>query len=261
LKIEKLSKYKHLFGLIGYPLSHSFSKKYFSEKFSNEGLTDCYYELFPLKEIAELPALLRKYPNLKGLNVTIPFKELVIPFLDGIDESAKEVGAVNTIKIESGKLFGYNTDVYGFEKSLLRFLNNSQLQSIQKALVLGTGGASKAVSFVFEKLGIAHSLVSRNVEKGDFTYEGLDSKIVAEFQLIVNTTPLGMAPKTDTFPALNYNLLSSNNFLFDLVYNPEKTVFLAKGEKQGCSIINGLPMLHFQAEKAWEIWNPVIGKK
>jgi shikimate dehydrogenase len=260
LELKKLSKYKYLFGLIGYPLSHSFSKKYFSEKISNEKIRDCYYELFPLKEIAEFPALLRKYPNLEGLNVTIPYKETVIPFLDKVDESAAQVGAVNTIKIESGKLFGYNSDVYGFEKALLQFLNKKQLNSIQNALILGTGGASKAVRFVLKKMELNCFLVSRNAKKGDFTYEDLDSKTLSDFQLIINTTPLGMVPKTDTFPALKYKQLSSNHFLFDLVYNPEKTVFLAKGEKQGCSILNGLSMLNLQAEKSWEIWNSVIDK-
>ncbi len=261
MSIKKLSDYKHLFGLIGYPLSHSFSKKYFSDKFLKEGVSDCYYELFPLKDISEFPLLIKKYPNLKGLNVTIPYKESVLPFLDVFDENAAAVGAVNTIKIHSGKLYGYNTDVYGFEKSLLQFLKTGQLSSIQKALVLGTGGASKAVCFVLKKLGIFYAKVSRDSKKGDLTYEDLDEKILSDTQLIINTTPLGMAPNATTFPALDYELLDSNHFLFDLVYNPEKTVFLTKGKKQGCSIMNGLPMLQLQAEKAWEIWNFVVDKK
>ncbi len=259
--MKKLSEYNHLFGLIGYPIAHSFSKKYFSDKFLKEGINDCYYELFPLKDIDELPTLINRYPNIKGLNVTIPYKELVIPFLDEIDESAKEVGAVNTIKIESGKLIGYNTDVYGFEKSLSRFLNKNQLKSINKALILGTGGASKAVKYVLNKLGKSCAFVSRNSKKGDLTYDDLNEKILSEYQLIINTTPLGMSPKTDAFPKLKYELLDSNHFLYDLVYNPEKTVFLAKGKKQGCKIINGLSMLHLQAEKAWEIWRFLIDKK
>ena len=258
---KKITEYKHLFGLIGYPIAHSFSKRYFSDKFLKEGIEDSHYELFPLKEIGELPALIRDYPNLKGLNVTIPYKELVLPYLDGIDKSAEEVGAVNAIKIDSGKLYGYNTDVYGFEKSLNQFLNEGHLKSIQKVLILGTGGASKAVKYVIKKLGKQYSLVSRNSKKGDLTYKDLYEKTLSDYQLIINTTPLGMAPKTDTFPDLKYNLLDSNHFLFDLVYNPEKTVFLIKGKKQGCLIANGLPMLHLQAEKAWEIWNPIIDKK
>ncbi len=259
--MKKLSAYKHLFGLIGYPIAHSFSKNYFSDKFLKEGINDSYYELFPLKMIGELPDLIHRFQNLKGLNVTIPYKELVIPFLDEIDENAKEVGAVNTIKVESGKLFGYNTDVYGFEKSLRQFLNQAQLKTIKKALILGTGGAAKAVKYVLKKLGISYSLVSRKIKKGDLLYEDLDEKTLSAYQLIINTTPVGMAPKTATFPDLNYNLLDSNHFLYDLVYNPEKTVFLTKGKKQGCMIMNGLPMLHLQAEKAWEIWSFLIDKK
>ncbi len=252
---KNISEYKHLFGLIGYPLSHSFSKKYFSDKFLKEGISDCYYELFPLNDIAEFPALIKKHPNLKGLNVTLPYKELVIPFLDKLDESAAAIGAVNTIKIDSGKLSGYNTDAYGFEKSLTDFIKKNQSKPIQKALVLGTGGASKAVTYVLKKLNIFYLTISRNPEKGDLTYDDLDQNIISNTQLIVNTTPLGMAPKKDTFPMIKYEWLDSNHFLFDLVYNPEKTVFLTRGKNQGCSVMNGLPMLHLQAEKAWEIWN------
>lgn len=261
MKNKKLTEYQHLFGLIGFPISHSFSKKYFSNKFLNEGINNCLYELFPLRDISELPYLIEDFPNLTGLNVTLPYKELVIPYLDEIEESVKEIGAVNTIKIESGKLTGYNTDAFGFEESLFQFLNENQIKSINKALVLGTGGASKAVKYVLKKLEISYFMVSRDAEKGDFTYDDLTANLIAECQLIINTTPLGMAPKMDSFPKLKYDLLDSNHFLYDLVYNPEKTVFLAKGEKQGCSIINGLPMLYLQAEKAWELWNSIVDKK
>lgn len=258
---KKITNFKYLFGLIGFPVSHSFSQTYFLEKFKNEGFNNCFYELFPLEKIDEFPFLIKKLPNLKGLNVTLPHKETVIPYLDSLDESAEGVGAVNTIKIENGELKGYNTDVFGFEKSLLRFMEKHQSVKIKNALVLGTGGASKAVQFVLKKMGISYYVVSRNVGKGDLVYEDLDVNIYLKTHLIVNTTPLGMAPKIDTFPNLKYNLLNSNHFLIDLVYNPEKTVFLTKGKKQGCSVLNGLPMLHYQAEKAWEIWNPKIGKK
>jgi shikimate dehydrogenase len=261
LNRKEISEYQHLFGLIGYPLSHSFSKKYFSDKFLKEGIKNCYYELFPLKTIEEFPKLINDFPNLKGINVTLPYKESVLSFLDEIDEDAKEVGAVNTIKIESGKLSGYNTDVYGFENSLVHFMEKNPLKPIHNALILGTGGASKGMKYVLKKLKFSYLMVSRNRKKGDLTYEDLDEKILSNCQLIVNTTPLGMAPKTNDFPKLDYDKLNSNHFLFDLVYNPEKTVFLAKGIEQGCSVINGLSMLYLQAEKAWEIWNSEVDKK
>jgi shikimate dehydrogenase len=255
LNDENIKAYPRLYGLIGNPLSHSFSKKYFNEKFSAEGLSDCYYELFPLETIDAFLALIRRFPNLKGLNVTIPFKASILAFLDGIDETAREIGAVNTIKIVDGKCFGYNTDTYGFEKSLRSFLDENPAIKASKAIVLGTGGASKSVCFVLKKTGISYVMVSRTKSNKTLNYNDLDEAILQNTQLIVNTTPLGMAPDEDTFPKLNYNLLGANHFLYDLVYNPEKTVFLAKGEKQGCLIKNGLEMLHLQAEKAWEIWN------
>ena len=257
---KELHECQHLFGLIGYPISHSFSKEYFSDKFLKEGINSSYYELFPLKKIEELPHLIKQFPNLKGLNVTLPYKEKVIPFLSGIDKSAKGIGAVNTIKIEEGKLFGFNTDVYGFETSLIQFIKKES-KLVDNALVLGTGGASKAVVYVLKKMNISYQLVSRDKEKGDLTYTDLDEKILSKNQLIINTTPLGMAPKVDDSPKLDYDKLNSNHLLFDLVYNPEKTVFLTKGKQQGCSTLNGLPMLYLQAEKAWEIWNPKIDKK
>ncbi len=262
---QDLNKYPRLFGLIGYPLSHSFSKKYFTHKFQEQGLKDHYYELFPLKKIEELRALLAKFPNLRGLNVTIPYKEAVLSFLDEIDESARSVGAVNTIQIKDGSLKGFNTDVYGFEKSLKDFTSLSTSQSaeekskfqtpIKKALILGTGGAAKAVCYVLKKQNIEFLKVSRAPEKGDIIYRNLNDLDWYDYQLIVNTTPLGMSPNQDTCPEIPYEKLGSNHLLFDLVYNPEKTLFLAQGEEQNCSIINGLSMLHLQAEKAWEIWN------
>ncbi|MEM6963734.1 MAG: shikimate dehydrogenase [Bacteroidota bacterium] len=243
---------KRLFTLIGYPLSHSFSRKYFSEKFEKEGISNHEYTLSPLEQIESFPELLQSHPNLVGLNVTIPYKEQVIPFLDEVSEEAAEVGAVNTIKIQEGKLKGYNTDTYGFEKSLCDFLGEKK---IAHALVLGTGGAAKAVVFVLKKMGIHPILVSRNPKKGDLTYADLDSEIFEECQLIVNTTPLGMLPTVDTFPDLPYYRLNNKYYLYDLVYNPEKTMFLQKGAAKGVAVRNGLEMLHLQAERAWEIWN------
>lgn len=251
-----MSKEKRQFTLIGYPLSHSFSEKYFTEKFKQEKILNHKYFLSPLESIEAFPNLIATTPNLAGLNVTIPYKEKVIPYLDEVSEEAKAIGAVNTIKIENGKLKGYNTDVYGFEKSLLNFLQKENKKiTVENALVLGTGGAAKAVVFILKKIGIDPILVSRRPKSGDLTYSDLDTEIFKECRLIVNTTPLGMLPNLDSFPDLPYYRLNKNYFLYDLVYNPEKTVFLKRGESQGAVILNGLEMLHLQAEKAWEIWN------
>jgi len=245
------------FGLIGYPLSHSFSKKYFTDKFQEEGIRDCNYELYPIASIEELPDLLKKVPNLVGLNVTIPYKEQVLPFLEELDEGAAEVGAVNTIKIIKGKLSGYNTDVYGFEQSLQNFVIKNKLTPIKKALILGTGGAAKAVAYVLKKLEIDFHLVSRKARPGVISYEDINFSVLDEIQLIVNTTPLGMAPKIVTAPNIPYEALNAQHLLFDLVYNPKKTVFLSNGEQQGSYIINGYEMLIGQAEKSWQIWTQI----
>ncbi|MDP4266598.1 MAG: shikimate dehydrogenase [Bacteroidota bacterium] len=243
-----------IFGLIGYPLSHSFSQKYFNDKFQNEGITDSDYKLFPLKNIYDLRSLLTS--ELIGLNVTIPYKEKIIQFLDDIDPIADEVGAVNTIKIkyESGKyiLKGYNTDVYGFEQSIKPLLNIHH----QKALILGTGGASKAVYYVLKNIGIECLFVSRNPQMNNsISYETLNKTVIESFKLIINTTPLGMYPNIKEVPPIPYEFLSENHFLYDLIYNPKETLFLHEGKKAGAIIQNGLNMLYFQAEKAWEIWN------
>jgi len=247
-----LLQYKKLYGLIGYPLSHSFSKSYFTEKFEQAGITDSYYELFPLESIEQFPSVLKQYPNLRGINVTIPYKEAVIPFLDELDEGARAIGAVNCIKVEQGRLYGYNTDAYGFEQSLLEFLKTNNAQP-EQALVLGTGGAAKAVVFVLQQLHLPFQWVSRDADKGDLTYEAISS--LEEYPLIINTTPLGMAPRIDTFPDIPYHCLSGRHLLYDLVYNPLETQFLQKGAAQGAATQNGLPMLYYQAEKAWSIWN------
>lgn len=244
------------FTLIGYPLSHSFSEKYFTEKFVREGIQQHEYFLSPLEKIDQFPQLISTYPNLVGLNVTIPYKEEIIPYLDEISEEAKAIGAVNTIRIRNGKLKGFNTDVYGFEKSLVDFLLIKEKEiNVENALVLGTGGAAKAVVFILKKLGINPILVSRKKGKGDLVYKDLDQVIFDECRLIVNTTPLGMLPNLESCPDLPFARINEKYYLYDLVYNPEKTVFLKRGENQGAAIKNGLEMLHLQAEKAWEIWN------
>ena len=252
-----LTRYDHLLGLIGYPLSHSFSKGYFSQKFKQEHIQGFHYELFPIESIEAFPKLLDTYPNLLGLNVTVPYKELVIPYLDELDESAAEVGAVNVIKIQkSGKLKGYNSDVYGFKQSLEHFFQETGVYIDNlNALVLGTGGASKAVMFVLKSMNIAYKTVSRSVEKGDLTYDQVSEFIINQHHLIINTTPLGMSPHLTTCPDLDYTLMTENHLLYDLVYNPAQTLFMKQGNMKGAKSMNGLEMLHLQAEKSWKIWN------
>ncbi len=240
------------FGLIGYPLTHTFSPSYFSEKFFREGIEDSSYHAFPLQNIEEFCDLLQNTPHLKGLNVTIPYKEAILPFLDEISEEAQAVGAVNTIHIgKDGKKKGFNTDVYGFETSLKPLLKPHH----QKALVLGTGGAAKAIVYVLQKLGISSRLVSRKPSKNQLGYEDIDAATMNTHHLIVNTTPLGMAPKIHDFPEIPYQFVSEKHLFFDLIYNPEKTIFLIKGKLKGADFKNGLEMLYLQAERSWEIWN------
>lgn len=254
-------KQNKIFGLIGYPLSHSFSKKYFTEKFEKENIKDYEYNLYPIEKIDLLPKLIADNYSLCGLNITIPYKESVLPFLDELDETAKAVGAVNCIKIVSGtgykvsRLIGYNTDVYGFRQSIKPFL---EIQH-ERALILGTGGASKAVAFVLKEIGIECYFVSRSKHQVSgnktFLYTELNENIMKVFKLIVNTTPLGMYPHVNEVPEIPYNLISSTHLLVDLIYNPAETEFLKHGKLQGASTINGLSMLHQQAEEAWRIWN------
>lgn len=244
-----------LFGLIGYPLSHSFSKKYFSEKFKKEGISDASYELFELPHIDEFTELVKQHPNLWGLNVTIPHKQAVIPYLDGLDASAEKVGAVNVIRFQEYRRIGYNSDYYGFKQSLQNWL--PQDKRSLNALVLGTGGASKAVTAALTDLKIPFSLISRQDGNNCLTYEQLQARpdILQSSRLIINTTPLGMAPNTNTAPPIVYEKLSSEHLLYDLVYNPAETRFMQLGREQGTRVKNGLEMLQLQAEKAWEIWN------
>jgi shikimate dehydrogenase len=239
-----------LFGLIGYPLTHSFSKKYFTQKFEKERMKDCRYELFSMVAINELINVL-KYPGLSGLNVTIPYKEKVLPFLDETDDVVKKIKACNCISIINGKLKGYNTDVEGFERSLKTLLKPHHTH----ALVLGTGGAAKAVEFVLRKLRIDLKYVSRKPSVNNYSYEELTSAIIADHTLIINTTPLGMYPAITEAPPLPYEALAADHYLFDLTYNPEKSLFLQKGEERGAAIKNGYEMLVIQAEESWRIWN------
>jgi len=246
---------KHQLGLIGYPLSHSFSKKYFAEKFEKENIEGYHYELYPIPNITELPALITSTSNLLGINITIPYKQQALPYLNEVSEEAAKVGAVNTIKITNGQLKGYNTDVYGFEISLRKLLATATIPLAEmKALVLGTGGAAKAVLYVLDKLEIKAQLVSRSEKKGQITYDSIDKNCLENYQLLVNTTPLGMSPNYNTAPALPYEYLTDQHFLYDLVYNPEVTKFLQMGLNHNAKIINGLEMLHLQAEEAWRIW-------
>jgi len=236
-------------GLIGYPLSHSFSPSYFAAKFEELGLPDCQYKAYPIMAIDFLYSeVLSK--EVTGFNITIPYKEKVIPYLDGISPEASAIGAVNTVKIEDGNLIGYNTDVYGFQESLKEQLGDS---IINKALILGSGGASKAVQYVLGSMDIDYRVVSRNGP--NLTYQELTPEIMAANLLIVNTTPLGMYPNVDKCPEIDYDSLTDQHFLYDLVYNPQKTLFLKRGEQQNCSIKNGQDMLALQAEKSWQIWN------
>ncbi|MEZ5044322.1 MAG: shikimate dehydrogenase [Saprospiraceae bacterium] len=244
---------KKLYGLIGYPLSHSFSKRYFAEKFEKEHIGDSFYELFPIASIKDLPQLIADHPNLVGLNVTIPYKEQILPFLDEIEEGAAAAGAVNTVLLKNGQKKGYNSDVYGFIKSLENAMDQSR-QSISKALILGTGGAAKAVKYALERKGINTLYVSRTKGPGQLSYTDLTKDIVETHSLIVNTSPLGMAPKVDTFPNIPYHYIGENHLCFDLVYNPTMTLFLQKSQEQGAHTLNGLEMLYLQAEKSWEIW-------
>lgn len=242
-----------LYGLIGKKLTHSFSKKYFTEKFEKEGLEGKSYQLFELESIEELPKVIESHPDLKGLNVTIPYKEAVFPYLDEIDPAAREIGAVNVIKVDDKGLHGFNSDFYGFRESLVRWLPNKQL----KALVLGTGGASKAVTAALNDLSIPYLLVSRKSTPGTtLDYHELEGNpdIISQHHLIINTTPLGMYPHLESKPDIPYPLITPDHYLYDLVYNPEKTSFMQNGEAQGASIKNGLEMLHLQAERSWELW-------
>ena len=238
-----------LFGLIGYPLSHSFSPAYFRKKFAASGI-DAHYEAFPLEGINMLPDLLRSHPNLEGLNVTTPYKGSVIAYLHETDAIAHEIGAVNCISIKSGHITGYNTDAAGFEQSLNPLLQPQHTQ----ALVLGNGGASRAVVYVLRQLGITFQQVSRDKDAGGLTYDEITHDIIETHTIIINTTTLGMYPEINAAPPIPYEHIGPQHLLYDLIYNPEETEFLAQGRSRGAVTKNGFEMLQLQAEASWDIW-------
>jgi shikimate dehydrogenase len=252
--MEKTGKSQVRYGLVGRNISYSFSRGYFIKKFETLGLQDHLYENFDLPEIGGFAPLIESYNNISGLNVTIPYKEAIIPYLDDLDANARKIGAVNTIKIEGNSLKGYNTDVYGFRNALEPLLKKHH----RRSLILGTGGASKAVAFVFDELGIAYQRVSRTPVAHQLDYASLTESIIKENPILVNCTPLGTYPNILDKPPIPYEFIGPEHLLFDLIYNPEKTAFLKEGESHGAAISNGLRMLELQAEKAWEIWT---GKK
>lgn len=237
-----------LFGLIGRNIAYSFSAGYFTEKFERMNL-NCQYQNFDLDDISEFPKILTKNP--KGLNVTIPYKESIIPFLDELSATAQKIGAVNTIAFKHGRLVGHNTDYFGFQKSLEAILKPDH----KKALILGTGGASKAIAFALGNLGIDFTAVSRNPRGSEISYQDIDQAVFGLHQLVINTTPVGTSPDTDGFPLIPYQYFTPEHIAYDLIYNPAETQFLKHAKKHGAVTINGLKMLELQAEKAWEIWN------
>ena len=240
------------FGLLGRNIHYSFSKGYFTDKFNSENFEGCTYENFDIPEINAFAEIIKNTSNLKGLNVTIPYKETVIPFLDKLSKKAELIGAVNTIKItKKGKLKGYNTDYYGLKKSLAPLLQPHH----KKALILGTGGASKGVAYALDELGILYTFVSREAKENAIDYNRINATTFDNYQIIINSTPVGTSPNIDASPSIPYEYFTEKHIAFDLIYNPEETQFLKNAKQQGAQIKNGLDMLIFQAEKAWAIWN------
>lgn len=249
--MERTESKQFRFGLLGKNISYSFSKGYFSIKFSELKLPNYSYENFDLQNISEITNVLKNTENLSGLNVTIPYKESIIPYLNELEPSAEEIGAVNTIKISPTGLKGYNTDAYGFKTAIEPYLNKQHT----KALILGTGGASKAIAYVLKQLNIHFTFVSRTGKNNGYMYNELNKNIIQDYTIIINCTPIGTFPNITEKPKIPYQYINQEHILFDLIYNPEKTAFLSYGETQGATILNGLQMLELQAEKAWEIWN------
>ena len=244
--------FRKRFGLLGRNISYSFSKGYFTDKFANENFEGCTYENFDIEDISTFPEIIKNTLDLKGLNVTIPYKETVLPFLDKLSKKAALIGAVNTIKItKKGKLKGYNTDYYGFKKSLQPLLKEHH----KKALILGTGGASKAVAFALQELQISYAFVSRETKENAINYDLINATTFDNYQIIINSTPVGTSPNVDLFPIIPYEYFTKKHIAFDLIYNPAETQFLKKAKENGAQIKNGLDMLIYQAEKAWKIWN------
>ena len=240
------------FGLIGRNISYSFSKSYFADKFINENIVDAVYNVFDLKQIDEVEKVFAT-EGLVGFNVTIPYKQEIIPFLDELSPEAKAIGAVNTVLIKNGKRIGHNTDCYGFHHSILPLLDSHH----KKALVLGNGGAAKAVFYILDELNIAYKIVSRTTLENQFTYDDLDEEIISQHQIIINCSPVGTFPNIENAPLLPYQFISEKHLLYDLIYNPPVTKFLENGQNNGAKIKNGHEMLVLQAEKAWKIWNKV----
>ena len=238
------------YGLIGYPLSHSFSKNFFDKKFLRENILDAEYQLYPLEKIEDFPNLLKKIPNLKGLNVTIPYKESIIPYLTELDETAKAIGAVNTIKVVDGKLIGYNTDAWVFAKTLLGFAHID----MKTALIIGDGGAAKAVKYVLNRIGISYKTVNRTKKENTLTFEELSDELIASTKLFIQTTPWGTFPNINEMPPIPMNAINASHKAIDLIYNPEESLFLTSMKAKGAKIKNGLEMLNAQAEEAWKIW-------
>ena len=238
------------YGIIGFPLGHSFSRGFFTEKFAREGI-DAQYLNFEIPDVAMLGDILRENPELRGLNVTLPHKQAVIPLLDELSDEAREIGAVNVIRIRDGRLKGFNSDIIGFTESIRPLLQPHHT----KALILGTGGASRAIRVGLSRLGIEWTYVTRSPREGMFAYSDLTPEVMEEYTVIVNCSPVGMFPKVDQAPAIPYELLTPKHLLFDCVYNPEDTLFMKKGREQGAIVKNGLEMLHLQAVASWEFWN------
>ncbi len=238
------------YGIIGNPLGHSFSKGFFTEKFAREGI-DAEYLNFQIPEIGKLTEVLQENPELRGINVTLPYKTEVIPFLDELSDEAREIGAVNVVQIRNGHLKGFNSDIIGFTRSIQPLLKPHH----RKALILGTGGASRAIRVGLTRLGLEWKYVSRTPREGMITYEDITAETLREYEVIVNCSPVGMFPKVDECPAIPYEFLTQDNLLYDLVYNPENTLFMKKGALQGAVVKNGLEMLHLQAIASWEFWN------
>lgn len=249
--MEKKGNKEYRFGLIGRNISYSFSKGYFTKKFNELGLNTHSYENFDIQEIGQFKDLLQQNPTIKGFNVTIPYKEQIIPFLTNLEEEAKNIGAVNTIKVGRDGTVGYNTDAHGFHRSIAPYLEKHHTH----ALILGTGGASKAIAYVFKKIGIAFTFVSRNPRTEQLNYSDLDRELMLKNTVLINCTPLGTYPDVGNRPDIPYQFITQKHLLYDLIYNPDKTEFLRLGEHSGAKIVNGSKMLEFQAEKAWEIWN------
>ena len=234
------------FGLVGKSLSHSFSSQYFSEKFYKENITNCQYLNFEIDDISNIKKLISEN-DILGLNITVPYKTSIIPYLDGVSDESEEINAVNTVKIVNGRLYGFNTDIIGFKRSISPILDNRKT-----ALVLGNGGSSKSVQYVLKNLDISFKVVSR---KTKLEYQHVDKEIMATTDVIINCTPLGMYPETESYPKIPYDFLNSKHLLFDLVYNPKQSKFLTFGIAKNCIVKNGLEMLHIQAEESWNIWN------